>query len=900
MIVRSKANQSHTPDTMKHFFQRLSLRAGQIFCFLVISATSCFAEAIPIQTETGPLVIERGDIPPMYKNEVLDSRYFEFINKVFPLGIPREPITADRHHFLFRYCAALFESRQYSAALSCLDAVKRSIAKYGDTTPLLKTVFGRPTGMNMQGAGSEYPLAVREAQLRSELNLELGDLQQAFHWANVAEQLRISLNLEKYPLLIGAFRNRVLTRTHCEMEVELMGMSMMGYRPCGGKLHSWTDVTSHFAATTWLGGDAERSKTYILELENILNSFDGSFDKVLRARLRSALVRAYMTRKEYALALKLADEESHIVADLFTLSFGLFAMTRGAGSGADIFLMTLNEQHTISTKFQVAHARVEVGRLADAKSFLDEILVKEEIKALPGIYWGALYDRGRIADSEGKPDEAINYYQRAVDEIEWQRSTINTESAKIGFFGDRQAVYQSLIRLLFQSGRLEDAFLMGERSKSRALVDMLASKQDFRVTGTNMEKIRQLLSRSQANEVSLTRDSTPDQEVLVRATRSFAGVQTAGSEQVKAIFGELRNLKLESRAALASQAPELASLISVPQLGLADIRQAMPHDHAIVSYYDDGKSLYAFIIDHQELKAVRLDRSGLEDEISGFRTVIYERKEEHRTQARKLYDRLVAPLSPFLRQSRLIIAGHGKLHYLPFAALFDGNQYLIDRFELTYLPSASTLKYIAGRKFPDKAGALLALGNPDIGHRKYDLPFAEKEAQLVASIFPGSVVLLNAQASKKNLLNYGAGFRYLHFATHGKFDADNPLGSALMLAGNSATDVSDQLTVSELYSMTLDADLVTLSACETGLGKVANGDDVVGLVRGFLYAGANQVVSTLWPIDDEATSILMAHFYRHLKAGKSAARAIREAQLALKTRSTDPIFWAPFQLTAGR
>jgi CHAT domain-containing protein len=84
------------------------------------------------------------------------------------------------------------------------------------------------------------------------------------------------------------------------------------------------------------------------------------------------------------------------------------------------------------------------------------------------------------------------------------------------------------------------------------------------------------------------------------------------------------------------------------------------------------------------------------------------------------------------------------------------------------------------------------------------------------------------------------------------------------------------------------------------LGKVANGDDVVGLVRGFLYAGANQVVSTLWPIDDEATSILMAHFYRHLKAGKSAARAIREAQLALKTRSTDPIFWAPFQLTAGR
>jgi CHAT domain-containing protein len=120
-----------------------------------------------------------------------------------------------------------------------------------------------------------------------------------------------------------------------------------------------------------------------------------------------------------------------------------------------------------------------------------------------------------------------------------------------------------------------------------------------------------------------------------------------------------------------------------------------------------------------------------------------------------------------------------------------------------------------------------------------------------------------------------------------------------MLAGKSVTDEKDRLTVSELYSMRLDADLVTLSACETGLGKVSNGDDVVGLVRGFLYAGANRVISTLWEIDDEATSKLMVSFYKDLKAGKPKAESLRTAQLGLRKDFPHPRYWAAFQMTGG-
>ena len=143
----------------------------------------------------------------------------------------------------------------------------------------------------------------------------------------------------------------------------------------------------------------------------------------------------------------------------------------------------------------------------------------------------------------------------------------------------------------------------------------------------------------------------------------------------------------------------------------------------------------------------------------------------------------------------------------------------------------------------------------------------------------------------------GKHFRCVHFATHGTFNPEKPLQSGLMLASDSKND--GILTVGELYDLNLNADLVTLSACETGLGKVANGDDVVGFTRGFLYAGTNSIVSSLWKVDDKATAILMQQFYTALKNNDKRS-ALRMAQLKVKNSyNPHPYFWAAFQLTGS-
>jgi len=141
---------------------------------------------------------------------------------------------------------------------------------------------------------------------------------------------------------------------------------------------------------------------------------------------------------------------------------------------------------------------------------------------------------------------------------------------------------------------------------------------------------------------------------------------------------------------------------------------------------------------------------------------------------------------------------------------------------------------------------------------------------------------------------YGGDYYYIHFATHGQFSPDNPLQSALLLSPDARSN--GMLTVDKLYSMQLNANLVTLSACETGLSKVANGDELVGLTRGFLYAGASSIVASLWKVDDLATAYLMVRFYRGMQQ-TDKLDALRKAQLETRKKYPHPYYWSAFQLT---
>jgi CHAT domain-containing protein len=176
------------------------------------------------------------------------------------------------------------------------------------------------------------------------------------------------------------------------------------------------------------------------------------------------------------------------------------------------------------------------------------------------------------------------------------------------------------------------------------------------------------------------------------------------------------------------------------------------------------------------------------------------------------------------------------------------------------------------------------------------LKCAQDEAETIAKDFPKAKVLVRKEATKTAFTSLGPQFSHIHFATHGRFDPDQPLQSGLLLAKDGRSN--GFLSLGELYSLRLQADLVTLSACETGLGKVRNGDDVVGLTRGFLYAGSNTIVASLWEVDDQATSYLMQQFYADLKTNNKG-EALRQAQLAARKKFNHPFYWAAFQLTGG-
>jgi CHAT domain-containing protein len=178
-----------------------------------------------------------------------------------------------------------------------------------------------------------------------------------------------------------------------------------------------------------------------------------------------------------------------------------------------------------------------------------------------------------------------------------------------------------------------------------------------------------------------------------------------------------------------------------------------------------------------------------------------------------------------LNKKHLIIVAHGALHYLPMNALHDGNGYLIDRYGMRMMPSAGAMKYLHGGKTTRPDGILI-FGNPDLGDPKYDLEHAQQEAAEIANIRPTSKMFVRKEATEETFRLYAKDYHYIHFATHGQFIPETPLKSALLLSPGVKSN--GMLTVDKLYSLHLDADLVTLSACETGLSKIANGDELVG------------------------------------------------------------------------
>ncbi len=712
---------------------------------------------------------------------------------------------------LYNLCYAYSKVKDYAKLFDCTDKLEKQI-KAGDTKITLYTSI-------FESDGSPTPYL-----LRAEAYIELSQYGKA-----------ISQATEGYRL------SKRVANTFFGNEIQ----------------HHMINSLGLLALAYTFAGDIPKARENLKTLENLSLPFAGS--AVTEPTKNRAIGRVYMALGEFGKAL-----------EIMSTSDGGFARAIGStivGGGENVFT-TLELPNT----YMRAKCLLETGDISKAKEEYDNLLNNEHSQDVGEIYWMLLFDRGHIAEKEGIFKEAVGYYRQAVDVIEQQRATINTEASKIGFVGDKQAVYRHIIAALYADRQYAAAFEYVERSKARALVDMLAAKQDFAITSDDPAKVRKLLAMV----------SQAERDALMQGT-------STGNSQT-------RGLVLETRQQLNAELPELASLVNVSTLTVSEIQALIPQDEALIEYYYNAPYLIVFVLTAKGLNAVRLDSRGLLDNVRRYRKLLEStHSSDYLALSMQLYNQLVRPFPNQINVKKLIVVAHGPLHYLPFNALHDGQDYLIELYSLRMLPSASVLKYLRA-KSTTKQGNILAFGNPDLGSPEFDLPNAQTEAIAITKNCPQSRVLLRKDANEAALRQYGGAFRHLHFATHGEFNADAPLKSALLLARDAQND--GRLTVDKLYSLKLNADLVTLSACETGLGNISNGDDVVGLTRGFLYAGSRTIVSSLWQVDDLATSYLMTRFYDNLNV-VDKREALRRAQRETLKKFSHPFYWAAFQITGN-
>jgi CHAT domain-containing protein len=377
---------------------------------------------------------------------------------------------------------------------------------------------------------------------------------------------------------------------------------------------------------------------------------------------------------------------------------------------------------------------------------------------------------------------------------------------------------------------------------------------------------------------------------------------------------------------------ELASLVSINPLKANEIQALLDADTALLEYFVGFEDRFVFVVTKEKILAVRLnvDSKRLFQRIRDFRARAVEgitldrlSKKTYERSVSELYDILIQPIEEEISgKKHLVIVPHGMLHYLPFQALLSKRgKYLIESFTVSYLPSASVLKY-ARLKNKGNRMELFAAGNPTTGLAS--LPAAEEEVRELSTLFKKRLVLTGKEATKTSVKGQSPKYDLLHFSTHGEMIESDPLRSNLRFAPSARDD--GKLTVNEIFDMEIKANLVTLSACETALvkgeeGDFPKGDDLVGLSRAFIHAGAPSVVASLWKVSDDSTVELMRAFYRNLKS-MTKAEALQKAQIDLMrssirfhvergpggmTRSTDdqpdmaidcshPFFWAPFIL----
>jgi CHAT domain-containing protein len=543
---------------------------------------------------------------------------------------------------------------------------------------------------------------------------------------------------------------------------------------------------------------------------------------------------------------------------------------------------------------RVLRARVWqiMGRLDAARAEAEAAQASAEALGDRMLSYTSCHLLGRLQEMTGDIQAAAASYRMAMTCVDWLRGGLSRDDLRISFARDKVALFEDAVRNALQRGQMGEAFEHLERAKARALVDSLASAPPIALRAG--EEDTQLAAR-----VDQLRDALAG---LYNRLHDDGETRQRFADGHRTLLSRMRACERDLTAALARlrlRRGDYASLGSATIAGLDQIQSRLGMDDALLEYYVLDDHVLAFLVTNASVQVFGplATHTEIEELLAQWQFHLahfrhgpgFALRHARRLRAtayallKALHARLIAPLGTVLDGRALLIVPHGVLHHVPFQALYNGQTFLIEQHDLSYAPSATSL--VLQRLQPPRTDASLIVGLPTPA-----LPHIAEEVEAVAACQRQPLVLLEGAATRQRFMAEAERSRIVHLATHAIFRADNPLFSAIRLH-------DDWLTVSDIYDLDLAADLVVLSACETGTSAVLHGDELIGLTRGFLYAGAQALVTSLWAASDVATARLMATFHQEIAAGVSARRALRIAQCAALARNPHPYYWAPFILT---
>lgn len=597
------------------------------------------------------------------------------------------------------------------------------------------------------------------------------------------------------------------------------------------------------------------------------------------------------------------EENNPACAAMTTVLQAELAATQGnfpkASELAEQAVLHLQQTHAPSWLLLARWLHGETRRTLNdpaAETLLQAVLCDATGQAAPEVARRCRVSLGLWHAANSQPDLAQDYFLQAVKATELQREVLPAEELRTAFLSDRLTPYHQMAKLARHAGEVKTAFHWVERARARALLDMLRgaitvgpSRQQPRNADeaallAQLHTLRAELNwcYSQLNERHATQDlSEAARKELTRLAHSHEA-------EVQAIM-----LRLQQHGQLS--VPGQFASLDLPQL-----QAALGEETALVSYFVEDDDLLAFMVTRDDVVVVPqlAPLSQVEAWVSqtcfqmdamrhgSARMSAHLPQLLHRTQhyLGLLHGALLRPLLPQLGQRRrLVVVPHGVLHYVPFAALFDGATYAGETYEISLTPSAAALQHCLSQPQTALRRALL------LGVADERAPRVRDEVKALAALFPESHALVDEQATLPALRELAPHVDVLHLACHGLFRPDSPFFSALRLGDG-------WMTVRDSYELTLRCGLVTLSACETGISVVAPGDELIGLARGFMAAGTPSLLVSLWTVDDAATAELMRHFYEALLAGQRPAAALRAAQHALRQTHPHPFFWSAFNV----